>query len=64
MKNDDQIGKKESQIINEGKYMPRKYILKITLIECRNLELASGEAANPYIEIDVNKINKNIKIIR
>lgn len=57
MKNDDPKGKKENQIINESKYIPRKYILKITLIECRNLELASGEAANPYIELDV-KIKK------
>lgn len=58
MSNDAALGIKENQIINQGKYVPRKYIVKITLIECRNLELVSGEAANPFIEIDVKKYKK------
>jgi hypothetical protein len=58
MKNDDQLAKKENLIINEGKYMPRKYILKISLLECRNLEIISGEAPNPFIEIDVKNKTK------
>lgn len=62
----DQNVKKENLIVNEGKYIPRKFIVKITIIECRNLEMMSGEPANPYVEVDVkikNKIDRWNKIL-
>jgi hypothetical protein len=50
--------RRENIIINEGKYIPRKFIVKITILECRNLEIISGEPANPYVEVDVKIKNK------
>ncbi len=50
---DKTLQKKDLHQKNEDKYIPKKFILKITLLECRNLTLQSGETPNPYIEIEV-----------
>ena len=44
--------------VNENKYVPKKFIIKITLLECRNLAIPSGDTPNPLIEIEVTFINK------
>jgi len=52
--NEKMIQKRDLQQKNEDKYVPKKFIIKVTIIECRNLSLTSGETPNPYIELEVN----------
>jgi len=54
---DKTLQKRDLQQKYEDKYIPKKFILKITLIECRNLTLQNGETPNPYIEVEVNFFN-------
>lgn len=53
---DKLIQKIDLQQKYEDKYIPKKFIIKITIIECRNLTLQSGDSPNPYIELEVKYI--------
>lgn len=54
-KDKNKLAKKENILKLEEKYNPKKFIVKITLIQCRNLTLTSGDSPNPYIEVEVSK---------
>ena len=50
---DKLIQKKDLQQKYQEKYIPKKFIIKVTIIECRNLTLQTGDTPNPYIELEV-----------